>query len=184
MIVIGLLSDNGDDGGNPSPAPERGEPAKQQPAAKQPAAPPAAAPSVSAGQLRTRSFADRLTIGVAPGWRTGRSDRAVTITAPGGDARLEIYYEQGSRPVSELTGSAEGFLRERHNGSRISGPKPTRISGVRGERLTDRYPGGTESAVILSSGGFTYLRLERVDDDAPPAIQKQADAELASFKPS
>ena len=183
MIVIGLFTD-GDDATNPSPAQEQRAPVKKQPAAQQPAAPPASAPSVPVGELRTRSFADRLTIGVAPGWRTGRSDRAVTITAPGGDARLEIYYEQGSRPVPELTDSAEAFLRDRHNGSRVSGPNPTRISGIRGERLTDRYPGGTESAVILSSGGFTYLLLERIDDDASAAIQKQADAELASFKPS
>jgi hypothetical protein len=185
MILIGLL---GDDGGEQSPSPSSPPPAAQRqpaqppPAQRQPARPPAAAPPTATG-LGTRTVADRFTIGVAPGWRAGQRDGAYAIIAPGGAARIEVYFERGERAPSALADSAGAFLRERHPGSDVSGPRPLRLSGLRAVRVTDSYAGGTESAVILSTGGFTYLLTERLDAGAPAAISSQADAQLASFKP-
>lgn len=199
LIAIGLIRDSGGQQ-NPAPAPttapqqqQQREPQQQSPANTQtaPAAPPAQQ-GAAAGQgqagastvtLHRRSFANRFSIGIAPGWQTGQKDGAITITAPGSVAEIDVYFQSGERPPSAMVGAASGFLEQRHPNGRVGSPHPTHLAGSPAVRVTTSYPGGAEEAVILSRGGYTYVVLVRVDRGANPAVQREAQAELNSFRP-
>jgi hypothetical protein len=133
--------------------------------------------------LHTESFAGRFAIGVAPHWTAGEEGTAVAVTAPGSGVEINIYFEAGDRPLGQLADSARSFLRQRHPGGQIGAPQRQPLAHLQALRITDSYPGGTEVAIVLTSGGYTYLLLERVDNGVPGRVMEQADAELASFRP-
>jgi hypothetical protein len=197
LIAIGLIRDRG---GEQSSTPSTSTPTQQaqpqqaQPANTQtaPAAPPAqqggagaaggqAAPKPS---LQRRTFANRFSIGVAPGWRSGEQDGAITLTAPGGVAEIDVYFQAGDSSPSAMAGAASGFLERRHPDGHVGAPHSTRLADSPAVRISTTFPGGTEQAVILSQGGYTYLLLIRQDRGANAAIKREAEAELASFRPS
>jgi hypothetical protein len=187
MIASGLLG--GDDQPAPAPAPEAQQttpaPETQEPAPAEPAQPAQPAEPAQQAPLRRRSFAGGLfSIGTPAGWKSGGGPaEGFSFEAPGSTAAVTVFFEQGARPAGQLAELARDFLAQRHAGAQIGAPKPTRLADTRALRVTATYGGGTETAVALSSGGFAYLVLERVDASAPPGVAAEADAVLASFKP-
>jgi hypothetical protein len=146
-----------------------------------PEAAPAEVGEAATGGLRRRTFAGSFSIGVPSGWRTGTEGAAITIAAPGSKAELSVYFEHGARPDNELARDTRAFLRRRHPGTQVRRPQV----GIDGGRrwMEAKYPGGSELAVTTVSGGYSYLILKRVERDAPPRIESEAEAALASFEP-
>jgi hypothetical protein len=142
------------------------------------------APAGAAGtQLQTRRIADRFTIGVPPAWERGTENGAITLTAPGATAEIDVFFESGPRPPNDLAAAARSFLAQRHDGARLRDPEPYRLGPVRALRIRTTYPGGAEFAVVVSARGYSYLVLRRVDLGATDDLEAQADTALASFRP-
>jgi hypothetical protein len=193
LIAIGLLRDSGGQQ-NPAPSTTASQQPQQRSPANTPAAPaaPPAQKGAAAGQgqagatavtLHRRSFANRFSIGIAPGWRPSEKDGAIAIAAPGSVAEIDVYFQSGERPPSAMVGAASGFLKQRHPSGQVGSPHQTHLAGSPAVRVTTSYPGGAEEAVILSRGGYTYVVLVRVDRGANPAVQREAHAELNNFRP-
>jgi hypothetical protein len=170
----------------PQQRPQRQQP--RQPAQQQQPVPPPQPqeqPQEPVGDvpLEPRTFVNRFSIGIPEGWEGGQEGRAIALTAPGATAELLVFFQQGESPLPVLARGARGFLAERNRGAQIGGPKPTRIGGQRGLRITATYRGGEEVAVVISAKGHSYVILRRVDRGASPDLEQQADAALASFSP-
>jgi hypothetical protein len=170
--------------GQANPAP--GEQPQQQPNPQtqtQPQNQGAEAPSGGGVALDRRRFARRFALGVPPGWQDGSENGAITLTAPGATAEVDVFFESGRQAPNELARAARDFLASRHDGAQVGKPTAQQVGGVQAARVTVTYPAGEEVAVLLSSNGFSFLVLRRVDRGASPDIGRQADAALASFRP-
>jgi hypothetical protein len=185
MIAVGLF--NSDDNGSVAGAPagqaasaSSGEAAQWQTAPPTTTAAQKAAPAV---QLSNRQFADRVSVGVPRGWSAGVSGGAVTVAAGDGGAQVQVYYEAGARPAGELGQRTRDFMAQRHPGARIEGPRTTQRAGAPAQLIRALYDGGTESAWAFTSGGYTYLNLERVEQGTSRHDRRQADAVVASVRP-
>jgi hypothetical protein len=166
----------------PQPVPKRPQ---QQRQGKQATSAPQSAPAGAAGaQLQSRRIADRFTIGIPPGWERGTKDGAITFTAPGATAEIDVFFESGSQPTQQLARAVDGFLANRHPGAQVGAPQPLRLGALRALRVQATYSGGEEVAVVVSAKGYSYLLLRRVDRGAAADLRGQADAALASFRPA
>jgi hypothetical protein len=176
LVVVGVTSNDGsseNEGSGSAPPTNSATPTAPAPAPPAPAATPSNPPA-AAIKLDRRKFDDRVSIGIPPRWDAGVSDGAVTLAARNGDSQVQIYFEQGARD----------FLLERHSAGRVTGTGRTQAGGREARNVTVTYPGGTESAVILAAGGYTYVILERLGKPVSPALQRATNAVVASFRPA
>jgi len=65
----------------------------------------------------------------------------------------------------------------------VTAPAGTRVGDLSGLKVTATYNGGSETAVVLTSGGYAYLLVRRIGTGAPAFRVQQAAASLASFRP-
>src|SRR5262249_22525840 len=136
-----------------------------------------------AAGLERRTFANRFSIGVAPGWPTGESQGATTLTAPGDVAEIDIYFQKGVSSPKAMAQAASSFLERRHPDGRAGAPRQVQFAGTTAVRVEMTYPGGSEVALSFPDGGFTYALLTRVDDGASAEIRRQAQQQTESFRP-
>jgi hypothetical protein len=191
LIMFGMLRSDDDDApvsaSSPTTAQTQTATVPPTPAATPPPQATATAPS-PAGQpavrLRRQTFPGSFTIGVAPGWETGTDlgEGTIEIAAPGGAAEIDVYFESGERPAIVLAHSAADFLRGRHDGEQPGAALPYQLGDVAARRIEATHPQGTEVAVVLSEDGYSYLIISSLDRGAPERIERQAEAELASFR--
>jgi hypothetical protein len=134
-------------------------------------------------RLQVTTFASRFRIGVARGWQVGQKDTAIALIAPGSRAEVDVYYASEQRSLNDLASQASRFLKSRHPAGRVTAPHPERIGLLQGLRIKAVYPNGSESALVLVNGGFTYVLLQRVDDGASRRQVRQAKAQAESFSP-
>jgi hypothetical protein len=182
LIVLGVASGgSGSDsgGGTPAPAPSI-----------TPAAPPASAPTTApstrrpaAIKLDRRRIAERVSIGIPVGWDAGVTGGAVTVAARNRRSEVQVYFEQGAKGNEELARASRTFLLQRHPGARVAAAGRTDVGGRQATRTRVTYPGGTESAIVVVAGGYSYLILERLSRPASRAAVRTADAVTASFRP-
>jgi hypothetical protein len=186
LIAIGFTRDSNESpsttatSANPSPPVAQPSP----PAPSQPKKPKKPARSqAAAATLSTQSFAGVFSIGVASGWSVDDSGPAVVITSPRSDAEIDVYFGGGTAPLDELADSAKRFLHARHSDGVSGKPTPLQLAGTRALQIPNHYPEGTEVAVVLASGGYTYLLVQRQDRRLPDSVAREASAQLASFRP-
>jgi hypothetical protein len=133
--------------------------------------------------LDQRRLAERVSIGVPEHWLAGLNDGAVTVADRSGGSVVQVYYEQGVRPEAQLHRESREFLLQRHPGARVAATGRTRVDDRQANSVRVVYPGGTESAVVLVAGGYSYLILERLDKPTSPEIRRTTGAVLTSFRP-
>jgi hypothetical protein len=176
MILVGVMRDNG---GSQSAAPGTQQaPAQTSTGTK-------SAPTPSGGGtsgLQRKTFANRFSIGVAPGWQTGQKQGATALTAPGGVAEVDVYFQKGENSSNAMAKAASSFLERRHPDGQAGKPQTVQFAGSSAVRVAMTYSGGEEIAVVLPHGGYTYAVLTRVDKGANQAIQSQAQQQANSFR--
>jgi hypothetical protein len=136
-----------------------------------------------APKLDRRRFAERVSIGIPPGWNAGIEGPAVTVADLSGRAEVQVYFEHGARPDDQLMREARSFLLQRHAGARVARIGPTDSGGRAVRRVRVIYSTGTESATVLVAGGYSYLVLERLSKPFSVALRHTTDAVVASFRP-
>jgi hypothetical protein len=134
-------------------------------------------------KLDRRRFAERVSIGIPPGWNAGVEGPAVTVADLSGRAQVQAYFEHGARPDDQLMREARSFLLQRHTGARVARIGPTNLAGRAVRRVRVIYSSGTESATVLVAGGYSYLLLERLSKPFSAALRRTTDAVVASFRP-
>ena len=135
------------------------------------------------GVADQRQLADRVSIGVPPGWSAGVDGGAVTLLAGNGRAEVQVYYEQGARSDTELANASKTFLLQRHPGAHVAAVGRAETGGRQARTVRVRYPGGTESATVLVSGGYSYLILSRLGQPSSREARQTMDAVAMSFRP-
>jgi hypothetical protein len=178
LIVVGIASNSG----TSDSTPESPEVPVTPPLLTTPAPPPkeAARPP----RLDRRSFAERVSIGIPEGWSAGVSGGAVTVAALNGNSEIQVYFEHAATPEAQLRRQARTFLLQRHPGARVAEIGQANMGGRRAPQIRVAYPTGTESAVVLVAGGYTYLILERLGKPLSAELQRTSDAVVASFRPT
>jgi hypothetical protein len=179
LVILGVgsnsgISDRKADGTTTSassPAPTVAAPAL---------APPKPLPRI---KLDRRTFVERVSIGIPVGWNAGVSGGAVSVAALNGRSEVQVYFEQGARPDRELAERSRTFLLQRHPGAHVAAEGRTEVGGRRARSVTVAFPGGTESALVLVAGGYTYLVLKQLGRPSAPALRRATDAVVASFRP-
>lgn len=134
-------------------------------------------------RLDQRRLAERVSIGVPEHWLAGLNDGAVTVADRSGGSVVQVYYEQGVRPEAQLRRESRAFLLQRHPGARVAATGRTRVDEREASSVRVVYPSGTESAVVLVAGGYSYLILERLDRPTSPEVRRTTGAVLTSFRP-
>ncbi len=190
LIVLAIASSGGSDHAATS--------ADESANSSTPTAPPASAPTPTAPapqakrkskpsreaiRLDQRQLADRVSIGVPPGWSAGVDGGAVTLLAGNGRAEVQVYYEQGARSDTELANASKTFLLQRHPGAHVAAVGRAETGGRQARTVRVRYPGGTESATVLVSGGYSYLILSRLGQPSSREARQTMDAVAMSFRP-
>src|SRR4029077_3159600 len=184
-LLVGLLSESGSDhsSGSAKPNGPTVATATQPNTTSAPPAPSARPQTTVQPRLQVTTFASRFRIGVARGWQVGQKDTAIALVAPGSKAEVDVYYASQQRSLNDLASDASRFLKTRHPAGRVTAPHPERIGLLQGLRIKAVYPGGSESALVLVNGGFTYVLLQRVDRGASRRQVRQAKAQAESFSP-
>jgi hypothetical protein len=184
-LLVGLLSESGSDHspGSAQPSGPTVEARTQPSTTSAPPAPSARPQTTVQPRLQVTTFASRFRIGVARGWQVGQKDTAIALVAPGSKAEVDVYYASQQRSLNDLASDASRFLKTRHPAGRVTAPHPERIGLLQGLRIKAVYPGGSESALVLVNGGFTYVLLQRVDRGASRRQVRQAKAQAESFSP-
>jgi hypothetical protein len=184
LVVILLLTDNGSEPSKNSTATSPASvPVATESAA--PAAPPPAQPQPQPRppRLHAATFADRFRIGVPGAWRSGERGTETVLAGPGGTPEIDLYYAVDSRGLDELGSSAVRFLKDRHPAGEVASPVATRVGDLRGLRVVATYPDGSETAIVLTSGGYAYLLVKRIDRHDEAFRVSQAAASVDSFRP-
>jgi hypothetical protein len=153
----------------PIPAPE--------PKAKP--APPAPKPA----DLHRLVVLNRFSLGVPAGWTGGTQSGAVVFVAPGGSAELRFFLQPGATPPAQLVDRAHSFLAREHPSAKISAADSLRLGKLKALDLVARYPGGAERAYLLSTGGYSYLILSRLNRSAARSVRIDSGAIVRSFRP-
>jgi hypothetical protein len=135
-------------------------------------------------RLDRRRFAERVSIGIPPGWNAGVQGGAVSVAALSGRAEVQIYFEHGARSNDRLTREARSFLLQRHARARVVKIGPTSLGGREVRRVMVVYPAGIESATVLVAGGYSYLILERLSRPFSRDLRRTAAAVVMSFRPT
>jgi hypothetical protein len=175
LIVLGAASGSGTSDSTPTTANVDSVPSTLP-------SPPPKAPEAPV-KLDRRQFADRVSIGIPAGWNAGVEGLAVTVAALNGRAEVQAYFEHGARPDDQLMREARAFLMQRHAGASVAAIGPTDLGGRAVRRVRVVYATGTESAVVLVAGGYSYLILERLEKPFSPDLRRTTDAVVASFRP-
>jgi hypothetical protein len=178
LIVLGVASNSGTSDSTPGPADVTAGP----PPLTTPAPSPKKAPRPV--RLDRRSFAERVSIGIPEGWSAGVSGGAVTIAALSGRSEIQVYFEHAATSLAQLTEQARAFLLQRHPGARVADIGQVEMGGRRAPAIRVVYPTGSESAVVLVAGGYTYLILERLSKPLSMALRRTSDAVVTSFRPT
>jgi hypothetical protein len=184
LAAILLLTDNGSGPAKKStPTAPASAPVTTQPVT--PVTPPPAEPTSQSRppRLHVATFADRFRIGVPGAWHSGERGTATVLSGPGGTPEVDVYYALDSRGLDELGSSAVRFLRDRHPAGKVAAPVPTRVGDLRGLQVEATYPDGSETAVVLTSGGYAYLLVKRIDRHDEPFRVRQAAASVDSLRP-
>jgi hypothetical protein len=197
MIAIGITRSGGETTGSQEAAPtapaeteapaEAAPPAETQPeppapTETAPAPAPDPAPPAEGARLKRQEVDGRYAIGVPVGWDSESDDGVLIITPPGKVAAIRIFYEPGAESDVELAEGARGFLADEHAGAQVGRPQRIRVGSIRGFEVTATYGGGTETAMVLTRGGYSFLVLRRVDRGASEAVAGEAGASFASFR--
>ena len=185
-LFVGLLSDSGSDHspGSVQPSGSTASRSTQPSMTSAPPPPPSAGPeTIRQPRLQVTTFASRFRIGVARGWHVGQKDTAIALVAPGSKAEVDVYYASEQRSLNDLASEASRFLKTRHPEGRVTAPHPERVGLLQGLRIKAVYRDGSESALVLVDGGFTYVLLQRVDRGASRRQVRQAKAQAESFSP-
>ena len=150
---------------------------------------PLTTPSVPAKRPETRikldrrRLAERVSIGIPPGWNAGVEGPAVTVAALNGRAEVQVYFEHGARPDDQLMREARAFLLQRHAGASVAAIGPTDLGGREVRRVRVVYQAGTETATVLVAGGYSYVILEQLSKPFSADVRRTTDAVVASFRP-
>jgi hypothetical protein len=198
MIVFGVIHQQGGDGdsgssfGTPQPtqtAPPAPEPtAPAPPAQSRPQAIPAAPPARSLRRAKRKldevSVLGRFTISAPQGWAQGTSGGAVVFRPDDGKAELRIFLQPGSQPLNRLERDAARFLRQQHGKVSLSRPVALKLGSTKARELRSKYGGGIDTAVVLATGGYSYLLLGEVDSKTPPSLDALTVSSLRSFRAS
>ena len=145
---------------------------------------PAPATGKKPARLRRRSFAGRFSIGIASDWVTETGETSTRFISPKGKAELDLYFQAGEHSAHDLREAAARFLRGLHSRGKLLRTRWISLAGTNAVRIPDAYPGGTDTAVVLATHGFTYLLLLRKDDGLSQRRSQECEAELASFRPA
>jgi hypothetical protein len=188
LTGILLLTDDGSDqskgpgsgSGSTSAAPAPATVATQ-PA--EPATPPPPKPEPRTPRLHAATFDDRFSIGVPGGWRPERRGAETVLVGPGGSPEIDVYWALDDRGLADLGSSAVRFLEDRHPAGHVTAPIPTRVADLQALRVAATYPGGAETAVVLTTDSYGYLLVKRIDGNDQPYRVRQAAAGLDSFRP-
>jgi hypothetical protein len=178
MIVVGVMRDKG---GSQSAAPST-QPAPAQTSSTGTQSAKAPSGGGTSG-LQRKTFANRFSIGVATGWQSGQKQGATALTAPGGVAEVDVYFQKGESSSNAMAKAATSFLERRHPDGQAGKPQTVQFARSPAVRVGMTYSGGEEVAVVLPHGGYTYALLTRVDKGADQAIQSQAQQQANSFRP-
>jgi hypothetical protein len=178
LIVLGVASNSGTSDSTPGPADVTAGP----PPLTTPAPPAKKAPRPV--RLDRRGFAERVSIGIPEGWSAGVSGGAVTIAALSGRSEIQVYFEHAATSLAQLQRQARTFLLQRHPGARVADIGQVDMGGRRAPAISVAYPTGSESAVVLVAGGYTYLILERLSKPVSMALRRTSDAVVTSFRPT
>jgi hypothetical protein len=187
LIVLAIASDDGSSDGGSTPS--AGSASRTTPTAPTSSAPTPAAKQRSRPQreevrLERRQLADRVSIGVPRGWSAGISGGAVTVIAGNGNAEVQVYYEPGEKSDTELAEASKAFLLQRHPSARVTSVGPVDAGGVKARRVRVKYATGTETAVVLVAGGYSYLVLERLGKPSSGEVRRTTAAVAMSFRPA
>jgi hypothetical protein len=151
---------------------------------------PAPSPKAKAAPARPKApdlhrvvVLNRFSLGVPAGWTGGTASGAVVFIAPGREAELRIFLQQGASPPRKLVDRAHAYLAGEHSRAKISAARPLRLGGLKALEVVARFPGGTEHADLLSTGGYSYLILSRVAGDASRSLRADSGAIVRSFRP-
>jgi hypothetical protein len=134
-------------------------------------------------KLDRRRLAERVSIGIPPGWNAGVEGLAVTVAALNGRAEVQVYFEHGARPEDQLMREAREFLLQRHAGASVAAIGPTDLGGREVRRVRVVYQAGTESATVLVAGGYSYVILEQLSKPFSLDLRRTTDAVVTSFRP-
>jgi hypothetical protein len=154
----------------PAPAP-RPEPAKPQ---NRPAR----------SDLHRVEVLDRFAVGIPSGWSSGMAGGGIAFVAPGDDAEVRVFLQPGESPPVSHTGQTADFLRSQHSGAKVGHARRVRIGGERALELVSRYPGGRETAAVLSADGYTFLITSQVERSASASLKADSRRVMKSFRPS
>jgi hypothetical protein len=176
LVVLGVASNSGTSDNTPVPSPNVDSAPLTLPS-------PAAKPTKGRIKLDRRRLAERVSIGIPPGWNAGVEGPAVTVAALNGRAEVQVYFEHGAKPDDALMRESRAFLLQRHTAARVAAIGPTRLGGREVRRVRVIYPDGTESATVLVAGGYSYLVLERLGKPFSAVVRRTTDAVVASFRP-
>jgi hypothetical protein len=110
------------------------------------------------------------------------SGGAVVFRAPDSEAELRVFLEPGDEGTRKLSREAKDFLVREHPGAKISDSERLRLGGDPARRLVARWPGGEETAAVLSVAGYSYLLVARLAEDAGATEKREAAAALSSFQ--
>ena len=187
LIVLAIASDDGSS--NRGSTPSAGSASRATPTAPTSSTPTPAAKQPSRPQrdevrLERRQLADRVSIGVPRGWSAGISGGAVTVVAGNGNAEVQVYYEPGVKSDAELAEASKAFLLQRHPSARVTSVGPVDAGGVKAQRVRVKYDTGTETAVVLVAGGYSYLVLERLGKPSSGEVRRTTAAVAMSFRPA
>jgi hypothetical protein len=195
LIAFGVVREQ-DEGGPPSfGSPEAGESrpeaqaptpatvAPQPPAAAAPAQRPSADARRAKAQLEPVTVLNRFTIGVPDGWSRGESGGAAVFRSGSGAAEIRIFLQPGAEPLNRLERNAVGFVKQEHPGARVGPPESLRLGPNKAREIRATFKGGTETAVVVSADGYSYLLLGGVDSKAPASLETLTQASLHSFRP-
>jgi hypothetical protein len=187
LIAFGLLHDRQSGhailGADSHPAAPRAADAAATPSP--PPAPKAkpAQPARKPPDLHRLVVLNRFSVGVPAGWTGGTQSGAVVFVAPGGSAELRFFLQPGTTPPSRMVDRAHSFLAREHPTAKITAADSLRLGKLKALDLVARYPGGAERAYLLSTGGYSYLILSRVDGDAARSVRTDSGAIVRSFRP-
>lgn len=165
---------------------------KPQPAAKPPADTPSKAePKQPQGQPSAplpgekRIKEEHFELIVPDSW-TEKSADGGSLFAPAGDSpvSVQVFYENDPG-MSEDTMASQtaAFLRSRDPSATVGSPQDRSIEGQRAFELHAVGTAGTQVALGVLAGDYRYLVIENADPGTSPALRREADRVMSTFRP-
>ena len=189
MIGTGLLRSDDDGASEPQAIEDQAaevEPLDQpaQAATAREAPPAVPGPQASDVRLDRQVVEERFVIGLPAGWtQSGDPYDGFTFVPRDATAGVTVFFEPGTQELEDLAALATDYLEQRHPRARLSKPRPTHAASEPALKVRASYPGGTETALVLTSGGFSFLQLKRVERSSSERRRAEARAVADSFDP-